>query len=353
MISKNKLDYIDTLRAIATVGVVLIHISSPLINMNWNINPVFWWIGNFDSAIVRFAVPLFLMISGVTLIRPKYDFPVFYTKRASRVFIPLLFWLVVYWIFRAMVLKSDQQPTSLEEWLDWAVQLFLNEGVSKHLWYVYMIFFIYLSIPFWGKFVYNLSNKYMLILLILWFVLIQWVKDIPFNPYNWSDHFDLRLINYFTYSFYFVLGFFLSRLNILQIKKTAFPVLGIIYIFTILYAAFSAKYLSDQLGKMNLNTHGYLHWNTIIQSITVFLMIKMSDIQYKLLINLRNIISNYSYGIYLVHILVLGILWNNKIYWAIFHPLLAVPFLVVLTIMISYGLIFLLRKIPGGRYISG
>lgn len=64
-------------------------------------------------------------------------------------------------------------------------------------------------------------------------------------------------------------------------------------------------------------------------------------------------ISNYSYGIYLVHILVLGIFFRNGIFWTMTHPLISLPVLVVLTLITSFGIIFVLRKIPFGKYVAG
>ena len=63
--------------------------------------------------------------------------------------------------------------------------------------------------------------------------------------------------------------------------------------------------------------------------------------------------SNYSYGIYLVHIMVIDTFFRNGIFWTMAYPLISLPVVVMLTLITSLGIIFLLRKIPFGKYISG
>ena len=68
MPEKSKIQYLDILRTLATIGVIIIHTSSPVLNMAYGHSMSEWWVGNiFDSA-SRFAVPLFLLLSGATLL---------------------------------------------------------------------------------------------------------------------------------------------------------------------------------------------------------------------------------------------------------------------------------------------
>ena len=68
---------------------------------------------------------------------------------------------------------------------------------------------------------------------------------------------------------------------------------------------------------------------------------------------MQKTVSDYSFGIYLVHILVIGIFFQNGIFWTMANPLISLPALVVLTLLTSMTVIFILRKIPFGKYISG
>ena len=96
----SKIEWLDTLRTLATLGVIIIHISSPLVNMEYNKNMSFWWIGNVVDSAVRYAVPLFLMLSGATLLDKEFQLWDFYKRRFSRVLVPFLFWIIAYSIYR-------------------------------------------------------------------------------------------------------------------------------------------------------------------------------------------------------------------------------------------------------------
>ncbi len=104
---------------------------------------------------------------------------------------------------------------------------------------------------------------------------------------------------------------------------------------------------------MSVNSDSYLSINTAIQSIAIFMWMKDVSIRNKIVLWIQSNISNYSYGIYLVHIMVIGVLFRNGIYWKVAHPLVSLPLLTIFVLIISFVIIYILRKIPKGKYISG
>jgi surface polysaccharide O-acyltransferase-like enzyme len=99
--------------------------------------------------------------------------------------------------------------------------------------------------------------------------------------------------------------------------------------------------------------YGNLTFNTMLQSTALFLWVKDSTFSSRIISWIINTISNYSYGIYLVHVLVINILFDNGIFWTMAYPLISLPLIVITTLVCSFGIIFVLRKIPLGKYISG
>lgn len=347
----DKTQYIDTLRALATVAVIIIHVSSPLINMTYLKQMDNWWIGNIFSSIVRFAVPMFLMLSGATLLSKTYSLSEFYKKRLIRVFVPLVFWIFVYWVFRWAMLSPQLQPHTFKEVYRWAIDLFLMEGVSKHLWYVYMILFLYIFMPFISKFVQKVSNRNLLMLLLGWVALCMLTYNMNLSFYKWTDDYQYKLLGYFEYSGFLILGYYLSKIKF-NFKGNKYTYL-FVYLITITVSALIAYFSSKHDHRLNLRIYSYFSLNTIIQSAAIFLFIKEIVIKNKIIERLITTISAYSYGIYLVHIIVIGVLFRNGIYWSFANPIISIPLLTVFVLLSSWTIIYLIRKVPGGKYVSG
>jgi surface polysaccharide O-acyltransferase-like enzyme len=342
---------LDTLRAIAAIGVITIHISTPVVKMAYGGNMAYWWIGNVMDSAVRFAVPVFLMLSGATMLGKEYGVWEFYKKRILRVLVPFLFWMLVYWIFRWTSLQADQQPKEFHAIIKWAVNLFLSEGISKHFWYVYMILFLYLFVPLLGKGLRKLPFPVILYLLFGWIILTFSLRNVPANFYCWSNHYWAKLLGYSQFSGYLVLGFYLSKLNVMTNKLRGFA--GLFFVLTIALSAVGTYLLSKHAHVLNLDLYGNTSLNTILQSTAIFLLIKDSHIHNQYLLPIQRGISSYSYGIYLSHIMIIGIFFQHGIFWTMAYPLVSLPLILLLTLLTSMLVIFILRKMPYGKYISG
>jgi len=347
----NNIQYLDTLRALAMLGVIIIHLSSPLVKMTYGRNMPYWWIGNVADSALRFAVPLFLMLSGATMLGKEYKLGEFYKKRVLRVLVPFLFWIVVYWVYRWVNLSPKIQPHDFQGTLQWGINLFLKEGVSKHFWYIYMILFIYLFVPFIGKGLRKLNLSAISNILLLWAVLAYVLKSVPMNMYSWSSDYGSKFLGYFLNSGYLVLGYYISKLPVFS-SKIRISAAGI-FALTVVISSVATYFFSQKAHSLDLSMYGYLSVNTMIQSIAIFVWTKDLWIKNTFISTIYSNISNYSYGIYLVHILIINILFDHGIYWNITHPLISLPLLTLVVLTCSFVIIFVLRKIPGGKYISG
>lgn len=70
---KRRTVYFDCLRVLATLGVIIIHVTS----FNWgkvSVSSFDWQVLNFYNGIVRFAVPCFVMISGALFLERDVDY---------------------------------------------------------------------------------------------------------------------------------------------------------------------------------------------------------------------------------------------------------------------------------------
>ncbi len=350
MSNKANIQFLDTLRALATLGVIIIHVSTPVLKMTYGRNMEFWWIGNGIDSCVRFVIAMFLMLSGATMLSKTYKLGDFYLRRFMRVLVPFLFWSAIYCVYLWQNLPTKSQPADLFSIFSWALNLFVNQSISRHFWYIYMIVIIYVFVPFLGKAVRKLNKT------TLWSILLVWILINVAQTFHWFTISSWPVLlqhffGYIMYSGYLVLGYQLMKV---QIPSYRIRILAaFVFILTILIAAVSTWFLSKQAHKLDTSMYGSLTPNTLLQSVALFILLKDIATNNKIVRWFITNLSNYSYGIYLVHVLIINLLFDHKIFWTMAHPLLSLPAIVSLVLISSFGMIFVLRKVPGGNYISG
>src|ERR1700743_2355755 len=89
------IDWISNLRLIALYAVIVLHCTAPVLRFD-KVPLADWWVADFYKGLVRFAVPVFVMITGALLLHKKYEIGNFLKKRLLRVVVPFLFWSLVY-----------------------------------------------------------------------------------------------------------------------------------------------------------------------------------------------------------------------------------------------------------------
>ncbi len=85
--------YGDHVRILGTVAVVVGHVSDMTLYASRPLSHD-WWVCNWWDAATRWAVPVYIMLSGSLLLDPARGEPpgVFYRKRLARLGVPLVFW---------------------------------------------------------------------------------------------------------------------------------------------------------------------------------------------------------------------------------------------------------------------
>jgi len=161
----------DNLRAIATVAVVGIHVSSDYAPATGSIPMSDFWVGNVFDSLSRFAVPVFVMLSGALLLPGEYPIGTFMKKRLMRVVVPFVFWSFIY-IIRSVYENVQDGVHYTFEGLAREVFVMFRDGSSIHLWYVYMIIGLYLFIPILGKWVRHSNGKERLYFLVVWLMVM-------------------------------------------------------------------------------------------------------------------------------------------------------------------------------------
>ncbi len=310
------------------------------------------WVNLYNS-LFRAAVPLFIMITGYFILPVKDRMGTFFKKRFTRVLIPFIVWCVLYAVYA--FLRGD---TDIEGIFVNIVNIPVNYGVQVgHLWYIYMLIGLYLFFPIISPWLNSASRSQIHFYLIIWAVtlLLPYIHQIfpeVLGECFWNP---TPMLYYFTgFLGFAILGFYIKRF-LAEKSKWDLPVGFFLLIFgyAITYSFFGER-LNTETWVWTLElSWGYGTINVAMMALGVFLVLK--NIKYNKDNGLRHLItsiSNMSYGMYLVHIMVLNFMYS--IYNDIFDSAaIKIPLIAFCTFIISYIIIKLLSYLPKSKYLIG
>ena len=196
-----------------------------------------------------------------------------------------------------------------------------------------MILFFYLLFPFIGKGVRSLKNRELFWLVVGWALLSFSSRKLSVNFYSWTDHYPARILGYCQYSGYLVLGYYLTKFRITTTVQRMMA--GGLFLLSIAFTAVATFYYSERSHHLDLSMYGNVTFSTMLQVVSLFLLVKDTSIKNRVLFRIQRFISQCSYGVYLSHIMVIGILFQYDIFWTIGHPAWTLPALTLLTLAIS------------------
>lgn len=347
MQQQERKEWISNLRVTATISVILLHVASTVLYQYNQVPNSEWWIGNIYDSLVRFSVPMFLMITGALILGKQTSYSIFLKKKVARILLPFAFWTAIYIVYNFIEPPQFNGKLEAQSNFEWILQQ-IKDGSSYHLWYIYMLLGIYISIPFLTKLVVSVRKIY------LEFILIAWIIFISLStPYNSESNFEWNLWYYFGYLGYVVLGYYLS---ITPTKHKLISVLAVFTFLTGLFVTVYGTYYNTDLGGGTFYKlyYSYLTPNVLLMTASLYVIFKNANNKLRGTFRyVRNLIDKYSYGIYLSHILVLNYLTMFKIDWYLFHPIIGIPLTTMITLGLSLTIVYLVNKIPYGKYISG
>ncbi len=100
------LAYGDAMRVFGVLAVMLVHVCD-MVMFDRNVTPHNWWVANVIDATGRWAVPVFIMLSGALLLNPSRDETArrFYRRRLTRLGWPILFWSAFFMLFSVYYIR--------------------------------------------------------------------------------------------------------------------------------------------------------------------------------------------------------------------------------------------------------
>lgn len=336
--------WLDYLRVFALLEVITGHIIVDFYNHYGEVGQAEWWLSNILSTLLRSAVPIFVMASGALLLGRSYSLDEFYKKRAVRLIPPTIFWNLVY--LGLYVLDGMNIPTLL-----WTLKarIIVDGYVAPHLWYLSMFVCLMAFVPFINKFIMGEkpTGRELTVLLGLTFpfFLLNTVASVATNVYDLKMEW-FKLFPWFIV--YFIAGYYIDNYSDKIHIKNGVLITGILVLMAI--GAGLNYYSVSSLGIIK-DYFIVTEAGPLVFLLTMMLFLLAKNLSSRLVPNrVISAIAEASFGMYLIHEIFNG-LFCKILPDYLSHGLVFIPVVVVMTSVLSFIAIYLLRKIPFMRAV--
>lgn len=341
-----RIKYYDTLRFLAIFGVIILHVFQSF--------PSGTCIASFKiislSEIFKFAVPVFLMISGALLLGREIELGDFLKRRFTRLTFPFILYMIIYAVILFLLMSYVTGFGGLDKWL--------LKLPFHYNWYFWTIFSLYLAIPVINKFILHSSFKeieYFLYVLVIGSIVYQIFLVLKFESFIDLNFFIGPIA-------YLILGYWLSH------KEFSTRVYKIAIVF---FIGATLLKMSGQLGylpmplienyeatrSMIVSSFIDMGFLQIIQASSLFLIIRYiysCDNAIHSLLTGSKVntfilsVSQASYGMYLFHHTLIEPLRCilNKFSFTGTETLLLIVILTLIIFIVCWLAVLALSKIP-------
>lgn len=333
--NNNRIASFDILNILACISVVFLH-QSNLVH-TYESSPQ-WFTALGIECLCYFAVPVFYMLSGATLLRydERYDLKDFMTKRYKRTLVPFILWSLFWLVIRLV----DGSVNVIDLTVISVINGIINTKYQPIYWFFIPLFMIYLLIP-----LFNLAKDNQKVLKMIIIALFM-----TFSCYKLFCQITSSTANQFINSsilgpmIYILLGYYLSQFG-LSLK--IFRILIFLAIVSIIVRYVLTACLSISHGHTVRMLFSYYLPTAIFPSAAVFYSLSRKKIVLNNRLNKYLVsIATCSFGIYLLHKFVMAIelrclahfgITENSYIW-----LLICPFI---TYLICLTIVFYIKKI--------
>lgn len=289
MPSKKRILYFDLINIAACLCVVALHCNQMVHTWAPGKN---WAAGLVIEVVCYWAVPLFFMLTGATLMRyrARYDTKTFLIKRFTRTVVPFLFWSIV--LYFLIVVYRNGEPFGPRR----MINAILNNEVEQIYWFFFPLFSVYLAIPALSLLA---DNKK-----VLWYmagISILLVSILPFAckaiGISWPGTISIPVCGGML--MFVILGFLLSEHDIPKRQRMIIYALGLAsMVFRYVYTYIS----SNNLGYVDRTYFDYTAWPSVLLAVAVFVFFKYLDTsRFEPHTKAISKLASCSFGVYLIH----------------------------------------------------
>jgi len=333
---------IPIIRSIATMLVVLVHVTSRIYYANGEFtNHVIGYFNQFS----RLGTPIFAVISGflltISTLKRPFDLNYFIKSRFTKILLPFIIWTTLYII---LSFSFDETFNSLSNNI---INTYLLGSGETHLYFILVVIEFYILFPLLQKIS---SGKPIVILYVLatilnifWFYfgngLFQFKNDI-INTFINSRIFILNWISFFVLGILFAKHYENVNKLIIKYKKV---------IITISIILFINLYITIDLENLISSSTSIMLINIPI-FITVLMYFYKTIKNSKLLMEIFTKIGNFSMGIYLVHLIVI-MLYRRIFNSIVFNNSATFILSYIIILLASIIIVELISRLPFANYI--
>lgn len=332
--NKQRIAYLDFLRLIATIAVIFIHVTAdglPFSFMQYN-----WYVAVTGGSLVRWAVPVFVMISGALYLDPHKEVTtgMVLKRKIPRLLLAYVAWWLIYALAIVIVWHVLKKEPFQTEWVT----------PRYHLWFLPMLAGVFLLIPLLRPVAAN--GKLLRYALVIWlcylggnFAFAKEIKQI-------TPLFAMNTI--VGYAGYFLMGYYLSTLNATKRQRVIICVLGILGALFTLGGSIGWSAIK---GAFDEKCYSYLSLHVAMMAMALFVFVKeksghIGNRTQRLLDAVRYDL----FGVYLVHDLWLMVV-NKEVVRDFANHALTLPLICLTVFVLSLFTTKLIRKIPFLKHI--
>lgn len=336
-IVKKEDEILTFLQVICAYAVVTLHTNGEF----WNFSSIekYWLTANVIESIFYFAVPIFFMITGITLInyQDRYSTKEYFKKRISKTVIPYIAWSII-GIFAMYSYGGIESIT-----LKYIVNGLLSGNIIGVYWFFPVLFCIYLSLPLFAA-VDKTKRKwvfeYLFVSALFINALIPFIKNVSGMDISWPYSVGVVSGNLI----WIVAGVLLYWYPPEKKLKCLIVCLGIVGLLVHVIGTYK---LSMAAGSIVQTFKGYSNLPSILYAMGAFIV--LTEIGKKVMKNevlqkVINFLGKYTFALYLMHwyvMKILSIILNadtKSIIWRLGAPVIIEIIVIVLT--------YVLRHIP-------
>jgi len=334
----------DVVRAVAIALVVVLHTAGAVANPGPAAGLTAFWAGNIYDSLARAGVPLFVALTGWLLLAPeRIAEPLgrFFWRRLDRVALPLVTWSIVAWVWIAV---RDHHAIG---WARFWREL-LAGPVFYHLWYVYVLLGLYLAIPLLRPLAAQAAPT------LRWYTLGLWVVGTAVLPlWSWwgGPSIGVPVLVVSTYVGYLLAGTWLATTPLS--RRTAWELVLLFLLAAVWTIVTTARLTGDE--HLNVILYSYDRPNVIVMALVAFVLLTQPQpaawvARHPVTLALVRALAASSYGIYLLHPLLLDLLGSGvlgvRISGASLPPFVGIPALAAGLLFVSLGVMTVARRVP-------